>query len=105
MSLEYIIELWKQHYVIGTIVGIIIVAFIYEVYMLPFRIRDYLEAKIDYMENDLYYSNKIQYLISCIALQQHSRFGTENAEEYQKEMISFNKRMKTINIDEEEGGN
>lgn len=38
-------DLWKEHYIIGSIIGILAVAFICEIYRLPFMINYYLSSK------------------------------------------------------------
>ncbi len=80
--LNNLIELWTSHKVIGTIVGIIIIAFIYEVYMLPFRIKNYIDEKrMDIKRRDLY-ARELLLILGFITVQQDLSYRSENSKEY-----------------------
>lgn len=105
MSLEVIKEMWQSHYIIGTLIALIIIAFIYEVYMIPFRIRDFFDMKEEEIKRRRSNDYKILNILSCIMMQQHCKFKTDNIEDYNRQLESFAAELnKLLYNDEEEQG-
>lgn len=94
MNLDTIIDLWSQHYIIGSIIGIIVIAFVYEVYTLPFRINEYLDMRMEEIERKEEHDKEIRNIITCLMLQQHYRFKSNTSEDYLKEIERINEEIK-----------
>ena len=51
MNLFDLLDLWKEHWFIGSIIGILVVALVCEIYKLPFMINSYISDKMEEIED------------------------------------------------------
>lgn len=79
---ENLIDLWQEHWIIGSIIGVIIIAFLYELYMTPFRIRDYIVVKTEAIKRNRVYKGELLTILTLLVVQQDSKFRTDTKDEY-----------------------